>query len=262
MTMEISGWIKEPLKFEAYVKRTNEKEILKTLLNTAHVRGELSIGPDDKGKKVLDLGCGLGSLTGFLAALFADCDIFALERSKPFFDYAERAVPNPGNIRFYCRHFEDYAASRFDFILCSHALQYIDSPLDEFLLRIRESLTAEGEAWLVIQEEPGINEIVRAAIPTLTKLNPHFESWFTHERVKQRLTELGIEHTSSRFISYFRALDFDHLDTEDRLCLDFILLDSYDESNSDLVERLVQLGHDIAKDGLIRHDVGISRIRR
>lgn len=257
-----TAWIRDPAKYAAYVERTNEKEILRGLLAGAYYQGELPIKPGDVGKTVLDLGCGLGSLTAFLAALFQNHDVYALERSKDFLSFAERDVPNPGNIRFYCRHFEDFGGRSFDFVLCSHAMQYIDSPVDEFLLRLRDSLTAEGEAWIIIQEEAGINQIVKASFPYLNKENPYFSRWFVHSYVRQRLEALGIQHSTSTFVSHFRTLDFTAPDEQDKLCLGFFLLDSYEEENAELHAHLAGVGSSLAVNGYIRHEVGVTRIRR
>lgn len=257
-----TAWIREPEKYAAYVNRTTEKEILKQFLAGAYYQGELSIQPGDVGKKILDLGSGLGSLTGFLSALFSRHDIYAVERSKEFNSYAEAKTPNSGNITFYCRHFEDFSPVLFDFILCSHAMQYIDSRVDEFLLKLRDALTAEGEAWIIVQEEAGINQIVKTAIPFLNKKNPYFERWFVHDYVRKRLSELGISFQTTTFISAFKTIDFKNPNEQDRKCLDFILLDSYEEKNDVLIDQLSHLGKSITKNGYIVHEVGVTRIRR
>ena len=257
-----NAWIKDPAKYAAYVERTTEKEILKGLLAGAYFQGELPITPGQSNKKVLDLGCGLGSMTGFLAAVFQNHDIFAVERSREFLAYAERDVPNVGNINFYCRHFEDFADHRFDFILCSHVIQYIDSQIDEFLLRLRDSLTAAGEAWLIVQETAGINQIVKAAIPYMNRKNPYFDRWFVHDFVRQKLSDLGINFQTSTFVSYFKTMNFKNPTGKDKLCLDFILLDCYEETNSVLMDHLSQVGETISVNGYIRHEVGVTRIKR
>lgn len=262
MTQNKTAWIREPEKYAAYVDRTTEKEILKQLLAGAYFQGELPIQPGDVGKKVLDLGAGLGSLTGFLAALFNRHDVYAVERSREFVSYAEEKTPNPGNITFYCRHFEDFSPIRFDFILCSHAMQYIDSSVDEFLLKLRDGLTADGEAWIIIQENAGINQIVKTALPFLNIKNPYFERWFVHDHVRRRLSELGIKFQTSTFISAFKTINFENPDEQDRKCLDFFLLDCYEEKNDALQTHLAQLGQAIIKNGYILHEVGVTRIRR
>lgn len=257
-----TAWIRNPAKYAAYVERTTEKDIFKGLLAGAYYQGKLPIKPGDKNKKVLDLGCGLGSLTVFLSALFKDHDIYAVERSKSFLDYAEQNVPNAGNINFYCQHFEDYSNRNFDFILCSHVLQYIDSPIDEFLLKLYDSLTVKAEAWIVLQEDKGINQVVKAAIPHLNKKNPYIENWFVHEYVRHRLRALGIRYHTSTFVSYFKAINFGNPTEKDKLCLDFFLLDCYEETNVALVNSLSQLDRSISANSNIRHDVGITKICR
>lgn len=257
-----SPWIADPLKYFAYVARTDEKDLLKAMLAGAFHRGELPIHPGDHGKRILDLGCGIGANTGFLAGLFSGNDVFAVERSTPFVRYAEQHVADPGNIHFWSRHFEDLTSLDFDFILCSHVLQYIDSSLDEFLSLLRAALKADGECWILVQEESGINQIVKAALPHLRQTNPYFARWFVHDHVRRRLAVLGIRFSTSTFVSHFRAPDFRDPQGDDRRCLDFVLLDSLEEDNQELQQGLVALGAKLVVNGLIRHDVGVTRIRR
>lgn len=259
---QTSSWIKNPVKYHAYVTRTNEKDLLKTMLAAAFQRGELPVRPGDHGKRILDLGCGIGALTGFLAELFKGNDIYAIERSHKFLAYAEQHVINPGNIRFYAQHFEDFAALDFDFILCSHVLQYIDSPIDDFLLLLRNSLKADGECWIILQEDAGINQIVRAVTPYLHKVNPYFARWFVHDHVRRRLSASNIPFKTSTFVSYFRAPDFKEPKGCDRQCLDFVLLDAFEEDNQEFRQSLAALGDKLVVNGRVRHEVGVTRIRR
>ena len=257
-----SPWIRNPLKYQAYVSRTDEKDILKAMISSAFCKGELPIRPGDHGKRILDLGCGVGAMTGFLATLFAGNDIYAIERAPQFIKYAEQHVVNPGNVRFYAKNFEDFALFDFDFILCSHVLQYIDSPIDDFLLLLRKALKAEGEAWVIVQEEAGINQIVRAVLPYLHRQNPYFVRWFVHDHIRSRLDVLGISFLTSKFVSYFRAPNFKEPKGCDRQCLDFVLLDAFEEDNLDLRQCLAALSDKLVVNGLVRHEVGVTRIRR
>lgn len=257
-----SGWIRDPNKYKAYVDRTNEKEILKSMITRAYYQGQLPIKPGDSGKRVLDLGCGIGANTSFLASLFDQHDVHAVERSREFLAFAEDSVINPGNTTFYCAHFEDFAKSGYDFILCSHVLQYIDGLLDEFLLRLRDALAPDGEAWIVLQEEVGINQIVSTAIPYLSRPSPYLMRWFVHSHVRGRLAELGVAHDTAKFVSIFKAPDFVNPTGKDKLCLEFFLLEEYQGDNDGLRAALADLGGRISVDGYVRHEVGITRIRR
>ena len=55
--------------------RQLQKEILKSLLAREFYLKNLSVKPGDHGRRVLDLGCGIGALTAFLSELFSGNDV-------------------------------------------------------------------------------------------------------------------------------------------------------------------------------------------
>jgi len=251
-----------PERYKAYVDRTNEKEILKTYLMREFNNGNLSIRPGGTGGRVLDLGCGIGALTSFLSELFTGNDVVGIERSKQLLNYGERNVPTDANITLINCCFEDFNKYNWDFILCSHVLQYIDTDLKEFLKKIWESLRPGGETWIILQEESGINQFVKTALPVLSNPDPHFLNWFVHNHVRKSLDELGIHFTTNWFRSYFRAPNFKNPTLDDKNLLNFILLGGFEPDNEILVARLEELNNLVTPDGFFPHDVGITRIRK
>ena len=165
-----------PINYQAYIVSTNEKTLLHKELARAYWAGELPIRPGDSNKRVLDLGCGLGTNTSVLLGLFDQHNVFAIDRSKDFLDCAaSHVIDAHNNLTIEHCAFEDFTQGRFDFILCSHVLQYIDTELIPFIKKISESLTPDGEAWIVLQEERGINELILASLPYLNAPSPYFK---------------------------------------------------------------------------------------
>lgn len=251
-----------PERYKAYVDRTNEKEILKVLLAREFLLGNLSIRPGDKGKRVLDLGCGIGALTTFLAQLFKNNDIVAIDRSKRILNYAEKIVSASTNVELVLGYFEDFSRKNWDFILCSHVLQYIDSDLKDFIKKIWESLRPGGETWIILQEQRGINQFIRKALPVLSHPDPHFLKWFVHDHVRKILDELGIPFTTGWFRSFFWAPNFKNPSPDDLNFLNFLLLGGFEPENTILVSSLDELKNLVAPKGFVPHDVGVTRIRK
>lgn len=254
-----------PRNYEAYVKRTNEKTLLHKELSRAYWAGELPIRRGDVNKKILDLGCGLGTNTQTLLNLFENHDVCAIDISKDFLNHAKSYLIDPNrNLLIEHTAFEDFSPRyHFDFILCSHVLQYIDTPLVPFLKKIIESLTPNGEAWIVLQEERGINQLIHTSRPFLDNPSPYFSKWFVHDQVRNILLELGVEIRSRIILSYFRAPDLNNLGEEDVALLNFILLNGFDPRNDDLLHALDSTLRTVRQpSGLIPHEIGITKLRR
>lgn len=252
-----------PANYQAYVLATNEKALLHKELARAYWAGDLPIRPGDSNKRVLDLGCGLGTNTSVLLSLFDQHDVYAIDRSRDFLNYTTSQVIDPiNNLTVEHCAFEDFTRDRFDFILCSHVLQYIDTALIPFIKKITESLTTGGEAWIVLQEERGINELILASIPYLNVPSPYFKKWFVHDAVRKILMDMGVEIRSRKILSHFRAPNIDNPTEEDIALLNFILLDSFDLRSGELVNALNSEMQDISRSGLIPHEVGITKFRR
>jgi 2-polyprenyl-3-methyl-5-hydroxy-6-metoxy-1,4-benzoquinol methylase len=252
-----------PTNYETYVRHTNEKVLLHNELIRAYWANELPIRPGEVGKKILDLGCGLGTNTSILLSIFSQHDVYAIDRAKDFLSYAATHVLNPnGNLSVEHSAFEDFTKRRFDFVLCSHVLQYIDTALTPFLKKIIESLAVGGEAWIVLQEEYGINKLVLASRPFLNNPSPYLRDWFVHERIRKILIELGIEIRARKISSHFRAPNLNNPTEDDLALLNFILLDGFDPQNSELVQLLVSEVQALSRSDLIQHDIGITKIRR
>lgn len=253
----------QPRSYEAYVSRTNEKSLLRTELGRAFRAGELPIRPGDTGKRILDLGCGLGTNTLELMSLFPGNMIVAIDKSPDMIAYAEQHVPAPnGGLHLEVIPFEDFRSARFDFILCSHVLQYIDTPLRPFVRKMLGSLLPGGEIWVVLQEEIGLNTLILHSRPHLAHFSPYFEHWIVHEHVRRLLRKMDVNHVASKFRSHFLAPDFEHFTEEDQLLLDFVFLGGFNPKDMHLVDELARSIRELSDTRSIPHDVGITKIRR
>ena len=251
-----------PENYRAYVERTDEKAQLAALLSQSYLKNDLPVRPGDRGGRILDLGCGLGTNTSLLLNLFTEHEVHAIDVSRRFVDYASRNLRPADNLVLERVAFEDYRRSGFDFILCSHVLQYIDTNVDQFIAKIVGSLKPGGEAWIVLQEEVGINQLVQSARPVIENPNRHLQNWFVHSYVRELTFGRSDYVTATKFESHFRAPDMAQLSSNDTAFLNFILLDRFDAKNHKLRERLFDAVAKNSSGGWIRHDVGITRIRR
>lgn len=257
-----------PTNYATYVVRTTEKHSLERQLVEAYWSGALSVRPGDRRKRILDLGSGLGTNTIVLASLFQEHEIHAVDVSR---DFAEAAAGNLASARLgrnatiFRSAFEDFDRYHYDFVLCSHVLQYIDTPLDSFLRKIVGSLKADGEAWIVLQERRGISQLVQAATPFMSTPSRYFRRWFTHQQVRELVHEIqGIQMRCDWFPSCFRAPSLIDPSEVDIALLNFFLLDGFEPDNAEMLEALRSAMKEMAPygGGYLPHDVGITRIRR
>ncbi len=86
------------------------------------------------GVRVLDLGCGLGDLVGFLAARDIDVDYTGWDICEPLIDAARARYPGA---RFAVRDIlAEAPRERFDFVLCSGALNLVLPDHEAWLARM------------------------------------------------------------------------------------------------------------------------------
>jgi SAM-dependent methyltransferase len=158
--------------------------------------------------------------------------------------------------------FEDFPKKIFDFILCSHVLQYIDTPEIPFVKKILESLAPGGEAWIVLQEEIGINSLIETSIPYLNNPSPYFEKWFVHDHIRNVLVDFRIEIRTKKIPSFFRTPNLRQPGKEENDMMNCILINCFEPANRDLIAALSKTIRKISRNGYIYHEVGITKVRR
>lgn len=242
-------------RYNAYVRGTNEKTLLRQYILSEYLAGNLSIKPRTLGKRVLDLGCGTGAILSILENIFANCEVIGLDRSKEQLSEIETVKRNVELINV---AFEDYNRTGFDFILVSHVLQYIDTDPEEFILKIIHSLNAGGEVWFILQTKRGMCELISYTRDLITL--PRFKNWLTFEDYVAVIETLGFRHEIVILPTSFSGINFKNPSPLDRLRLEFIfcLNQPYQESSYELRERLAKIPYQER----IFHPNGIIKIRK
>ncbi len=254
-----------PLKYLAWVRNTNEKLILQQRIKSEYEAGRLAVMPQNANKRILDLGCGNGINSVFLAQLFANCQIDAIDRSPAQIEYAS-SRHTATNLHYYCSRLEDYCSAQgYDFILASHILQYIDSPFEVFAEKVLALIRPGGEAWIVQQTRKGMAEIIAHQQPFL--ISHRFRNWQTFEDYCDMMTDLvksctEFEMTTLHLDTSIAAINFANPNEDDKLRLEFIFcLDaSYDAQSAEFKAHLATCA--LSSQGRIAHPNGIMRIAR
>jgi SAM-dependent methyltransferase len=241
-------------RYLAYCQDTDEK----TKLHEC-IREDLIPRP----ASILDLGCGNGINTAFLADYFSNSSVDAIERSPAQFDYAI-THNNRKNTTYILNSFEDFHTDKkYDFILASHVLQYIDSNLESFVRKAISMLSSNAELWFVQQTRYGMAQIISHQRPYLA--NPRFGNWKTFEDylpIIEDTLKKGFQIEISHLNSSFKQIDFANPSEEDKLRLEFIfcLTNTFDEQSLEFKSNLAKL--DLGNEERISHPNGIMKIRR
>lgn len=252
--MDTKNSYKTSSQYFAYCKNTDEK---------AKLQEQIKLAFAPKLKKILDLGCGNGINTAFLADYFKNASIEAIERSSAQIELARNQNNRP-NINYLQTSFEDFKTDdKYNFILASHVLQYIDSDLEKFVKKAISLLAFNGELWFVQQTRKGMAQIISHQKPYLT--NPRFNNWTTFEDylplIKKAVTD-DFRLEVSYLNSSIKEINFPQPTDEDKLRLEFIfcLNNSFDEQSKEFKKNLASLN--LNDSGRISHPNGIIKIRR
>lgn len=248
----------------AYTQNTDEKGKLQNYIKNEFKKNNLPISAQDTGQEILDVGCGNGVNTLFLAKLFKKHHITAVDFSLSQIEFAKRHN-NANNINYYCLSFKNWKISqKFDFILVSHVLQYIDGKPLNFIKKIIQSLAKGGEAWIVQQTKKGMYEIIKHQKSFLD--NPIFANWFTFEDylplVKRLVKNKPLTIKTKDLPTSFKSISFAKPTNEDKMRLEFILgLDKpFDKQSFLFKKHLTRLT--LGSSGRILHPNGIIKIRK
>jgi len=252
--MDAQNSYKSAMPYLAYCRATDEKQKLHN-----HISSAFSKDP----RTILDLGCGNGVNTSFIADRFPNSLVDAIERSEA--QISEAVSRNcRTNIQYFNVPFEQFNSERkYEFILASHVLQYIDSDLEGFVKSATDMLEKDGELWFVQQTRKGMAQIISHQLPYLS--NPRFKGWKTFEDYKEiieKVVSADYEVSIDYLDSSFSQIDFKNPSEEDKLRLEFIFcLDrSFDKQSREFKEHLSKLN--LGDGERISHPNGILKIRR
>ena len=108
-------------------------------------------------KTVLDIGCGTGTVSAGLAAVYPQVQFVGADSDRRSLEHAQSRTRHP-NLRFFhtseLRHHQ-----KFDLIVASEVIEHVDAP-SEFLSFIRGRLAREGHVILTLPNGYGPFEIM------------------------------------------------------------------------------------------------------
>lgn len=100
----------------------------KTSVNLRHYRimGFLTDSGLTSHSRVLEIGCGIGTLTGLLARYLRKGEIVAVDISPRSVEIAKKRLEHAGNVRFMVSDMTDFShPAQFDFIVLPDVLEHI-----------------------------------------------------------------------------------------------------------------------------------------
>jgi 2-polyprenyl-3-methyl-5-hydroxy-6-metoxy-1,4-benzoquinol methylase len=166
--------------------------------------------PINKNDSILEVGCGCGALTSYLAERASH--VTALDGSPKRISIAQERCRNLPNIEFVCSNIQDYnPCKKYDIITLIGVLEYSgiyinnsSDPYHYLLSRLRGMLKDEGELIVAIENKVGLkyfsgfpedhNGIVYYGIKSLYKDANDFRT-FGKIELKSILNRAGFTHT-------------------------------------------------------------------
>jgi ubiquinone/menaquinone biosynthesis C-methylase UbiE len=252
--MDEKNSYKSAIPYWTYCKYSNEKRLLHQ-----YIEHNLTKKPS----AILDIGCGNGINTVFVANRFPNTIIDAIERSKAQINEA-KLRNNATNINYINVDLEHFTSIKtYDFILCSHVLQYIDSNLEQFVKSATTLLDGQGELWFIQQTKEGMTQIINHQMPYLS--NPRFKNWKVFEDYRVSIESiLGKDYQlcADYLDSSISQINFKNPSEDDKLRLEFILCldESFDEQSAQFKKHLSKLR--LGDGNGISHPNGILKIKR
>lgn len=172
----------------------------------------IEFGAIDKGKKVLEIGCGTGIFTEKIAATGAD--IAAVDISPDLINKARKNVEDP-NVSFYIANVEnmDFEDNSFDSVVGSSILHHLN--VEPALLEIRRLLKKEGRIAFTEPNMMNPQIAIERKIKPIGKMlyNSPDEIAFFRWSVKKLLKKLGFEKIFIKPFDFLHPLTPDFLNT-------------------------------------------------
>ena len=237
---------------QAYCCNTNEKEELQQ-----HIKKSFSTKPPIR---ILDLGCGTGIHTSFLSKEFRKSKIEAVNVPGELIEYAMKEN-NGQNINYQAIPFEQYITKiKFDFILMSHVLQYVKSPIHDFVSKALSLLVLNGQLWIVQHTKKGMAEILKHQE---FFLSDQFKVWKTfedYEIIIKSIVDKEYLISTAYLNTSWNPINFKEPTEEDKRRLEFIfcLNEAFDQQSTEFRVNLAKYN----KKGRISHPNKILKIKR
>jgi len=120
-----------------------------------------------KGNSMLDIGCGVGTLTKALSSKFRK--IVGIDGSDVKIKKALK-YNNAQNIEYVTTLFEDFNPSnKFDFIVSTNVLEHVENP-GEFLRLVKSWLSRQGQVAMTVPNALGLHKRIGKAIGLIDDL--------------------------------------------------------------------------------------------
>ncbi len=119
-----------------------------------------------KNHSVLEIGCGIATLTGLLSKYIKKGDILAVDISPENIEVAKKRLHNQQNVKFLVSDMKDFNyPEKFDYVILADVLEHIPIDLHESIFKvISMHLTANGVVFINIPHPKNI-EFTREKFP-------------------------------------------------------------------------------------------------
>jgi malonyl-CoA O-methyltransferase len=115
----------------------------------------------DQINKLVDLGCGQGTLTGRLSEKYPDAQIWGIDLAEGMISQAAQSFPDKKNINWVTGDLEKFDGRDFSIVTSNYALQWVDS-LQSVCDRVYDSLADGGIFALAVPIEGAFGEFYNA----------------------------------------------------------------------------------------------------
>ncbi|MFH1654800.1 MAG: class I SAM-dependent methyltransferase [Pseudomonadota bacterium] len=164
----------------------------------------------DRTKKVLEVGCGCGAITRFLAETFDD--VVAVEGSESRARLARLRTKDMNNVSVLCAPFHEVDFKEpFDIIFCVGVFEYSnafvnkDNPYDYILEYFKDILTPDGVVVLAIENQFGLKYFSSSSEDHTDVM---FDGIEGYPRFKNRGRTFGYYELRSRLKKYYENVEF------------------------------------------------------
>jgi len=115
---------------------------------------------------VLEIGCGIGTLTGLLNKYLNKGKLVAADISDKSIETAKRRIKNSQNIEFVVTDMKDFSSpEKFDFIILPDVLEHIPIEQHQNLFRITANLMHDNSQLVIHIPHPKMIDFIRINTP-------------------------------------------------------------------------------------------------
>lgn len=166
-----------------------EDDVLARVFLEQHLRRYETVAATVRGRRVLDVGCGVGYGAAMMAA--AGAEVVAVDVSADALSFARSKYPHP-NVTYVCAAVADLQVSPVDVITCFEVLEHLPNT-QQFFDLVTRTLTPDG-----------VCHLSASVYPTMSLYRYHLRD-FTADELRWCVREAGLEVVSelhqSRLIS-------------------------------------------------------------